>query len=44
MTDVRIPTGKDMPMILFNNSTNITIKNLEIPVSEEKAILKSNYK
>jgi hypothetical protein len=44
LTDVQIPTAKDMPMILLNNSNTVNFKNLKIPVTEEKAILKTNYK
>ena len=44
LTDVQIPTARDMPMIHLNNSNSVNFKNLKIPVTEEKAILKTNYK
>jgi len=44
MTDVTIPAATEMPVILFNNTTGIETKNLKIPVSEEKGIMKSNYR
>jgi hypothetical protein len=44
MTDVTIPAAIEMPVILFNNTTAITKKNLKIPVSEEKGIMKTSYK
>ena len=44
LTDVKIPTAKEMPMIFLNNATNVNMKGLKIPVSEEKAIRKANNK
>ncbi len=44
LSDVTIPTAREMPMIQLNNSNSVMIKNLVIPVSESKAILKTNYK
>lgn len=40
MTDVDIPTAKEMPVIYFNNSSGIVLNNLKIPVSEEKGVVK----
>ncbi len=44
MTDVTIPKAKDLPVVLFNNTTGIVTKNLKMGVSVEKGILKSDYK
>ncbi len=44
LTDVKIPTAKEMPMIFLNNATNVNMKELKIPVSENKAIMKANNK
>lgn len=44
LTDVDIATAKEMPVVLFNNTTDIALENLKMPVSEEKGIQKTNYK
>jgi hypothetical protein len=44
MTGIQIPTAKELPMILLNNSIDVRMKELKIPFSEEKAILKTNIK
>ena len=44
MKDVNIVSAKDMPVILMNNTSGITTKNLVMPVSEAKGIQKTNYK
>jgi hypothetical protein len=44
MDGVDIPTAKDMPIILFNNSSGIEMKNLKMPVTEAKGILKTDFK
>lgn len=44
LTDVQIPTAKEMPVIQLNNASNVNFKNLRMPVSEAKGILKTNYK
>jgi hypothetical protein len=44
LTGVHIPTATEMPMILLNNTSGVTMKNLSIPVSKEKAVRKTNYK
>ena len=44
LTDVQIPTATEMPMILLNNTSGVTMKNLSIPASKEKAVRKTNYK
>ncbi|MEP6746881.1 MAG: glycosyl hydrolase family 28 protein [Bacteroidota bacterium] len=41
---VHIASAKEMPVIQFNNTTGITTKNLVMPVSDDKGILKTNYK
>lgn len=43
MTGLNIPTVKDIPVILLNKTKNITIKDLKMPVSDAKGILKTNY-
>ncbi len=44
LTDVNITTAKEMPVVLFNNASNITTKNLKLPVSEASGVMKTNYK
>ena len=44
LAGVQIPTAMEMPMIVLNNTSGINITNLAIPVSKDKAIMKSNYK
>jgi len=44
LTDVKIPTAKEMPMIFLNNATSVNIKGLKIPVSEAQAIHQANNK
>ncbi len=44
LTDVRIPTAKEMPMIFLNNAKDVNMKGLKIPVGEDKAILRANNK
>jgi hypothetical protein len=41
---VNITSAKEMPVILFNNTTNVSTKNLVMPVSEDKGIQKTNNK
>jgi hypothetical protein len=38
LTDLSIPTAKEMPVLYFNNVAGITLNNLKIPVSNEKGI------
>jgi hypothetical protein len=44
LSSLSIPTVKDLPIIQLNNSSEVVIKNLMIPVSETNAIIKTNYK
>jgi polygalacturonase len=44
LSDVAIPTAKEMPVILLNNTKEVKTKNLQLPVEESKGILKSDYK
>ncbi len=44
MSDIFIPKAKECPVILFNNTSEIITNNLNMPVSEEKGIQKSNFK
>jgi hypothetical protein len=43
MSGLSIPTAKEMPMIQLNNTKDVQLMKLKIPVLEEKAILKTNY-
>jgi len=43
MTDLSIPTAKEIPMIQLNNTKDIQLLKLKLPVVEEKAILKTNH-
>lgn len=44
MADIDIPTVTDMPVMLFNNASGIVTKNIKMPVSESKGILKTTFK
>jgi len=44
LSDVNITTAKEMPVVLFNNTSDVNLNNLRMPVSEEKGVMKSNYK
>ena len=44
LTDVDIPSAKEMPVVMFNNTLDLTMNNLKMPVSEENGILKTSYK
>ncbi|MES1226851.1 MAG: glycoside hydrolase family 28 protein, partial [Bacteroidota bacterium] len=44
MKGLNIGAAKEMPVILLNNVSDLTTKNLSLPVSEEKGIQKTNYK
>jgi hypothetical protein len=44
MVGIQIPTAKEWPMILLNNSIDVRMKDLKIPYNEEKAIMKTNIK
>jgi hypothetical protein len=43
ISDLIIPTAKEMPMIQLNNTKDVELKKLKIPVSEEKAVIKTNH-
>ena len=43
LADVTVPQIKKLPVVLFNSTSDISTKNLNIPVSEEKGIQKSNF-
>lgn len=43
LNDLNIPAAKEFPMIVLNNTLDITLKGLQIPVSQDKAVLKTNY-
>ncbi|MCW3091681.1 MAG: glycoside hydrolase family 28 [Ferruginibacter sp.] len=44
LTGLKIPSGREMPVILLNNTANVITKNLQLPVSEAKGVLKTDYK
>jgi hypothetical protein len=44
LEDVTIPKAIELPVALFNNTTSIALKNMQLPVSEEKGVMKTNYK
>lgn len=44
LVGVSIPTVKELPVIQLNNSEAVSFKGLNIPVKEEKAIIRTNYK
>lgn len=43
LTDVQIPTAKEMPVVLLNNTSNITTQHLKLPVDEAKGVQKTSY-
>ncbi len=42
LTDVHIGTAMEMPVIFLNNTEGVVFKNLKMPVSEAKGIMKRN--
>lgn len=44
MSNVEIPTAKEMPVLHFNGTTDLVLENLKMAVSEEKGILRTSYK
>lgn len=40
MEGISIPAAIEMPVILLNNTSGVSFKNLKLPVSEEKGILR----
>lgn len=44
LTKMQIPTAIEMPVVLLNNATGVTMKELQLSVSEEKGVLNTNYK
>jgi hypothetical protein len=44
LEDVAIQTAKEMPVVLFNNTTDISQRCLKLPVDEAIGIQKTNYK
>jgi hypothetical protein len=43
MSGLNIPTAKEMPMIQLNNTKDVQLKKLAIPVLEEIAVIKTNH-
>ena len=43
MSDLNIPTAKEMPIIQLNNTKDLSLLKLRIPVSQEKAVIKTNH-
>lgn len=43
LSDVRIPTAKEMPVLLLNNAVDVKTSNLKLPANETNAIQRSNY-
>ncbi len=44
LDNVNISTAKEMPVLLFNNTSDITLKDLKVPVAETVGIQKTNFK
>jgi len=44
MTDVEIQTSKEIPVLYFNNTSGIILKNLKMPFPEAKGVVYSNQK
>jgi hypothetical protein len=43
ISGLHIPTAKEMPMIQLNNTKDVELLKLQLPVVDEKAILKTNH-
>lgn len=43
VSELKIPTVKELPVIHLNNTAEITFKNLEMPVTEAKGISTAKY-
>jgi hypothetical protein len=43
LQDVHINSAKEMPVILFNKTSDVNIKNLQMPVTPEVGIQRTNY-
>ena len=41
LTALSIPTAKEMPILYFNKSSEISLQNLKIPVAEERGVVKN---
>lgn len=41
LTALSIPTAKEMPILYFNKSSEISLQNLKIPVAEERGVAKN---
>lgn len=44
ISGLSVPTYAELPMILLNNTSETTLKNLKLPVSETQGIQKSQYR
>ncbi|ACU05086.1 glycoside hydrolase family 28 protein [Pedobacter heparinus] len=44
LSNMKIPTVKELPVIQLNNTDGISFQQLEMPVTEAKGILKTNYR
>lgn len=44
LTDVKIPTVKELPVIQLNNAESVVFKNLLTPIPEKQAVIKTNYR
>jgi hypothetical protein len=42
LTDVDIATAKELPVIFLNNTEGVVFKNLKMPVSEAKGVVRAN--
>jgi hypothetical protein len=43
ISDLNVPSAKEMPMIQLNNTKDVQLKKLKIPTTEEKAIIKTSF-
>ena len=43
LQEVHINSAKEMPVILFNKTSDVNIKNLQMPVTPEVGIQRTNY-
>ena len=43
IADIKISSVKEMPIFHLNNTSDVKLLKLKIPVGEEKAVLKTNY-
>jgi hypothetical protein len=44
LSDIDIPSAKELPVVLFNNTREIQTRNIKLPVSEKTGVMKTDFK